>query len=176
VIGLIKAAGVVKAAVAVTVLTTATALGAQAVLPDAASQGQAHAAAGAANASTQGIDHATAGAGNASSQGQDHAAAGPANASSGLDTTGIEDKLAANKARLLATLETVLAKLQANTNVNSHAMAAIQKHIDALNAGTSGLDRAATAVGTGGSGNAVTPTLPDPAQNHPGPGDHPSQP
>lgn len=93
------------------------------------------------------------------------------------DVAAIGARLAANEARLIATLEAVVAKLQANAKVNAHAVAAIQKHVDALKAGNSGLDRASKAVGgAGGSGNATKPTKPSQAQDHPTPGDHPSKP
>ncbi len=103
---------------------------------------------------------------------------GDAAASAGsLDAAAIQARLAANGARLLATLEAVIARLQATAKANAHAVAAVQKHVDALKAGASGLDRASKAVGgAGGSGHPTKSTLPAPAQDHPGPGSHPGKP
>jgi hypothetical protein len=70
--------------------------------------------------------------------------------SSGRDIAAFATRLAANEARLLATLKSVLARLQATAKANAHAIAAIQKHVDALAAGETGLDRASKAVGGNG--------------------------
>ena len=178
-LGLIKALGVAKTVAAVTLLTAATALGAQTALPAVASFGQSHASGGQANATTNAVHRdATSGqdesAGTDSTTGQDETAG--TDATTGQDVAAIQARLAANKARLLATLESVLARLEAN-NVNSHAIAAIQKHIDALDAtsGTTGLDRASAAVGRAhGAPDGTTGTFS--AGDHPTPGNHPGRP
>ena len=101
----------------------------------------------------------------------------PMTSRSGPDVAAAAATLAANEARLIANLEAVIARLQANAKASVHAAAAIQKHVDALKSGNSGLDRAAKAVsGAGGSAHATKPTLPDPAQEHPTPGNHPGKP
>jgi hypothetical protein len=156
-IGLIKALGVVKTAAAVTALTAATALGAQAVLPTASDQGQAHASAAAANAQNANAN----------------------DTSAGKDIAAIQARLAANEARLLDTLNKVLAKLQANPNANEHAIAALQKVIAQIQNGGVGLNRASDVVGNGAAAGPAAPTQakdhPD-ANNHPGPDNHPGKP
>jgi hypothetical protein len=151
-IGLLKALGVVKTTAAVAALSAATALGAQAALPAAANLGQSHATARAANATTPDVT----------------------DPSTRKDVAAIQAQLAANKARLLATLNAVLTRLQANPNVNPHATAALQKVIGMIDSGNTGLNRANAAVGgAGGSGHS---TLPAQAQHHPTPGSHPGKP
>jgi hypothetical protein len=138
-IGLLKAIGVVKVAVAVGTLTAVTAFAAtQVSLPAASDGGQAHASAAAANGEA-------------------------ANPQTGKDVSAITDRLAANKARLLSTLNNVLSRLQANANVNQHAVDALQKVIDRTTNGDTGLNRANDAVTNGGS-SLDHPT----ASNHPG--------
>jgi hypothetical protein len=135
-LGLLKAMGVVKAALAIGTLTAVTAFAAtQVSLPAASDGGQAHASAAASNAEAPG---------------------------SGKAAT-VADQLAANKTRLLATLNAVLARLQANTHVNSHATDAIQKVIDRITNSDTGLNRASAAV-TNGGGSSDHPS----ASNHPG--------
>ena len=103
--------------------------------------------------------------------------ANEATAAGGPDVAAVQARLAANEARLIATLEAVVARIQANAKASAQAAAAIQKHVDKLTAGDSGLDRAAAAVGgAGGSASATKPTLPDKAKDHPGPGNHPGKP
>ena len=99
----------------------------------------------------------------------------PAGESAGTnkDVAAIQARLLANETRLIAHLEAVLARLQANAKAVK-AAAAVQKHVDALKAGDSGLNRASKAVG--GDGGSTKPTLPDKAQDHPTPGDHPGKP
>ena len=92
------------------------------------------------------------------------------------DVAAIQARLLANETRLIATLEAVVARLQANAKANAHAVAAIQKHVDALKAGDSGLNRAAEAVGKTDKATTAKPTLPDKAANHPTPGNHPGKP
>lgn len=175
--GLIKALGVVKAALAIGVLTAATTFTAtQVVLPAASANGQ---------------DHATAGPANA----VDAPAAVVPDISTGKDVQALVDRLSANQQRVLTNLEEVLANLKANPNVNEHATAAIQAVLDQLAPGSGhGLDRATQAVqgqnpnqpaGPGLAG----PSLPDQSQaspppaadhstntDHPTATDHPSRP
>jgi hypothetical protein len=111
--------------------------------------------------------------------------AGKATGASGQDVVAVQARLAANIARLLANLEAVEARIHAAAN--AHATAAIQKHIDTIKSGDSGLVRAAKAAsGAGGSSAASThpakpthptkPALPAAAANHPTPSSHPSKP
>lgn len=92
----------------------------------------------------------------------------PKNSAADAGGASVVATLAANAARLLANLEAVVARLEAG-NANSHATAAIQKHVDALKAGTAGPGAAA---GAKGSSHATKPTLPSQATNHPTPGNH----
>jgi len=80
-------------------------------------------------------------------------------------------------ARLVAHLEALVARLQADTKANAHAVAAIQKHVDAVKAGDSGLGRASNAdAKAAAKAKATKPTLPSKAKDHPTPGDPPSKP
>jgi hypothetical protein len=130
------------------VLSVAGALVAYAALPSAADDGQARAAAGAANGQAE----------------QEHGQAAdlPAgNAADGQSTA--LDKLAENQDRLLAHLNDVLERLSSNENVPDAATDAIQHVIDMLG-GDIGLNRAMDAVG----GETGAPDLPEAATNHPG--------
>ena len=131
------------------VLSISGALVAYASLPTAADGGQARAEAGSANG--QGEEHANEHANqNAGGQGSQ-------------DKAAVMEQLAANQARLLATLNDVLARLGANDNVPQAATDALQTVIDRLG-GDVGLNRAMDAVG----GNTGHPDLPEAATNHPG--------
>ena len=102
--------------------------------------------------------------------------AGESAEASDQDVAAVQARLMANQTRLIAHLEAVLAKLQANAKAVK-AAAAVQKHVDALKAGNSGLNRASKAVGgEGGSTKPTKPTLPDKAQDHPTPDNHPGKP
>jgi hypothetical protein len=128
------------------VLSVGGALVAYASLPSAADEGQARAAAGAANGQAE--------------QGQ--AGAHPAE-NTGEGQSSALDQLAANQDRLLATLGDVLARLTDNENVPEAATDALQNVIDRLG-GDIGLNRAMDAV----SGNTGAPDLPEAATNHRG--------
>ncbi|MGZ6371935.1 MAG: hypothetical protein ACXWL8_00895 [Candidatus Limnocylindria bacterium] len=129
------------------VLSIGGALVVYASLPPASDNGQARAAAGAANSQ-------------ADSQGQ--ADEHPAENTSDGQSTAL-DQLAANQDRLFAHLNDVLQRLSDNDNVPAAATDAIQHVIDMLG-GDIGLNRAMDAVG----GNTGAPALPDAATNHPG--------
>ncbi|HLY35635.1 MAG TPA: hypothetical protein VKU35_02885, partial [Candidatus Limnocylindria bacterium] len=77
----------------------------------------------------------------------------------------VTDQLAANKTRLLATLNAVLTRLEANAHVNSHATDALTKVIDRITNGDTGLNRASSAVTNGGG-----------SSDHPSASNHPAQP
>jgi hypothetical protein len=124
------------------VLSIGGALVVYASLPSAADEGQARAAAGAAN-------------------GQGEQGQAPENTGDGQSTA--LDQLAENQARLFATLDDVLARLSDNDNVPDAATNAIQAVIDRLG-GDIGLNRAMDAVG----GNTGAPDLPEAATDHPG--------
>jgi hypothetical protein len=124
------------------VLSIGGALVVYASLPSAADEGQARAAAGAANG-----------------QGEQ----GQAGENTGDGQSTALDQLAENQARLLATLDDVLARLSDNDNVPDAATNAIQAVIDRLG-GDIGLNRAMDAVG----GNTGAPDLPEAATDHPG--------
>jgi hypothetical protein len=128
------------------VLSIGGALVVYASLPSAADEGQARAAAGAANGQGE--------------QGQ--AGAHPA-ANTGDGQSTALDQVAQNQDRLLATLDDVLTRLSDNDNVPEAATNAIQAVIDRLG-GDIGLNRAMDAVG----GNTGAPDLPEAATNHPG--------
>jgi hypothetical protein len=115
------------------VLSVGGALVAYAALPSASDNGQAHAAAGAAN--SQAADHPT------------------ENTGDGQSTA--LDKLGANQDRLFAHLSDVLQRLSDNDNVPDAAKDAIQHVIDMLG-GDIGLNRAMDAVG----GNTGAPDHP----------------
>ncbi len=163
-IRLIKALGVAKTVAAVSVLTAATAFAAHTALPVDSTQGQTHAAAAAANATTAHVD---------ARGGTDKTAGTDATTGTRADVHAI---LLANKARLLANFQDVLARLKAN-GANQHAIDAIQRHITDLTTGTSGLDRAMAAVaGSGGADQALKPLLPGAALGHGRAGNHPTTP
>jgi hypothetical protein len=128
------------------VLSISGALVVYATLPSAADQGQAHAAAGAANGQA----------------GQNHADAHPAENTGEGQSTAL-DRLAENQERLLAKLGEVLARLTDNENVPDAATDALQRVIDRLG-GDIGLNHAMDAVG----GDTGAPALPEAATNHPG--------
>ncbi|HEX8939772.1 MAG TPA: hypothetical protein VF763_06375 [Candidatus Limnocylindrales bacterium] len=172
--GLLKALGVVKAAAAVTVLTAATTFAAtQVVLPAASSGGQSHAAAG--GAAALATQHPALAA-------PDAAAA----AAAGKDVASLQARLLANQDRLLETLQDVLARLQADPNVNQHAVAALENVIKRIESGDTGLSRASQAVagsqpkGPSGTAPSLPPqaqaTLPPQALDHPTATDHPGRP
>jgi hypothetical protein len=125
-------------------LTVAGSLVAYAALPSAADQGQARAAAGAANGQAQ--------QGQADEHPTENAAEGQLTAL---------DRLAENQDRLFATLDDVLARLSDNENVPDAATDAIQDVIDRLG-GDIGLNRAMDAVG----GTTGAPELPEAATDH----------
>jgi hypothetical protein len=130
------------------VLSVGGALVAYAALPSTADDGQARAAAGAANGQAE----------------QEHGQTAdlPAeNAADGQSTA--LDQLAENQDRLFATLNDVLDRLSSNENVPDAATDAIQHVIDMLG-GVIGLYRAMDAVG----GVNGAPVLPEAATNHPG--------
>jgi hypothetical protein len=127
------------------VLSIGGALVAYASLPAASDNGQARAAAGAANGQAQ------------QGQADEH----PAENTGDGQSTAL-DKLAANQDRLLAHLQDVLDRLSANDHVPAAATDAIQHVIDMLG-GDIGLNKAMDAVG----GNTGAPDLPDVATNHP---------
>jgi Flp pilus assembly protein TadG len=131
------------------VLSLAGALVAFASLPSAADDGQARAAAGAANSQ-------------ADAQGQ---APDQPDENTGEGQSTALDQLAENQDRLFATLSRVWDQLNDNANVPDAAKDAIQNVIDMLG-GDIGLNRAIDAVG----GDTGAPELPEAA------GDHPSQP
>ena len=128
------------------VLSVGGALVAYASLPSAADDGQARAAAGAANGQAE--------------QGQ--AGEHPAENTADGQATAL-DQLAENQDRLFATLGDVLARLSDNDNVPDAATDAVQKVMDMLG-GDIGLNRAMDAVG----GTTGTPALPEAATDHPG--------
>jgi type VI protein secretion system component VasK len=127
------------------VLSIAGALVVYASLPSAADDGQARAAAGAANAQAE------------QGQADEH----PAENTADGQSTAL-DQLAANQERLFATLDDVLARLSDNDNVADAAKDAIQNVIDLLG-GDIGLNRAMDAVG----GDTGAPDLPEAAADHP---------
>lgn len=128
------------------VLSVSGALVVYATLPSAADDGQARAAAGAANGQA------------GQNQSDEHPAE---NVAEGQSTA--LDQLAENQDRLLATLGDVLARLSDNENVPDAATDALQNVIDRLG-GDIGLNRAMDAVG----GDTGAPALPEAATNHPG--------
>ncbi len=128
------------------VLSIAGSLVAYASLSSAADEGQARAAAGAANGQAE------------QGQADEHPAE---NVGEGQSTA--LDQLAENQDRLSATLGDVLARLSENENVPDAATDAVQRVIDMLG-GDIGLNRAVEAVG----GDIGTPELPEAATNHPG--------
>ena len=128
------------------VLSLGGALVAYASLPSAADEGQARAAAGAANGQA----------------GQNQALQRPEkNAADGQSTA--LGRLAENQDRLIATLGDVLARLSDNENVPDAAIDALQDVMDRL-AVDVGLNRAMDAVG----GNTNAPALPEAATRHSG--------
>jgi len=81
--------------------------------------------------------------------------------------------LAANEARLLSHLQDVLDKVD-----DSHAKSAIQRHIDAINGGQTGLGHAAQVVGGGADhpSHPDHPATPPQATDHPNKGNHSGKP
>ena len=145
----ISRARLVRAGLIAAMLSIGGALIAYASLPLAADDGQARAAAGAAN-------------GQAShSQADEHPAE-----DAGLGTTAAADRLAENQARLFATLNDVLDRLTANDNVPDAAIDALRNVIERLG-GDIGLNRAMDAVG-GSTAHPDHPDLLDAATDHPG--------
>jgi hypothetical protein len=128
------------------VLSIGGALVAYASLPSAADNGQAAAAAGAAN-----------GQASLHSQADEH----PTENTGDGQSTAL-DQLAANQERLFAHLSDVLQQLTDNSNVPDAAKNAIQNVIDMLG-GDIGLNRAMDAVG----GDTGAPDLPEAATDHP---------
>jgi hypothetical protein len=117
-------------------------------------------------------------------------AADAANANT-AEAAAVKADLLAIKARLLATLQAVAARLQADGHANANAVDAVQKHVQVLTDGTSGLDRAAAGAGNASQAKpdkpskptrATSPTkpakpaLPAQAKGHPNGQDHPSKP
>lgn len=82
---------------------------------------------------------------------------------SGAGAAAAAANLDAIKTRLGATLQTVVDKLTAKGN--SHAVDAVQKHLDKLAAGTSGLDKAAAAPGHNKS-SGFAPNTSSPGKGH----------
>jgi hypothetical protein len=76
-------------------------------------------------------------------------------------------------AALVAHLESVIAHLQADTKANAKAVAAIQRHVDALKAGDKSPGKPANVPA---NDKPAKPDLPDQATNHPTPGNHPGKP
>ncbi len=90
------------------------------------------------------------------------------------DVAAVQARLAANEARLLDTLKAVLARLK-----NPHATSAIQKHIDAIEGGDSGLHHAAQVVGGDHSDHpkhSGKPASAGSSQDHPNHGNHSGKP
>jgi hypothetical protein len=129
------------------VLSLAGAVVAFASLPSAADDGQARAAAGAANSQAD-----------AQGQADEH----PVENTADGQSTAL-DQLAENQDRLFATLGRVFDQLSDNENVPDAARDAIQNVIEMLG-GDIGLNRAMDAVG----GDTGAPELPEAATNHPG--------
>lgn len=127
-------------------LSVAGSLVAYASLPSAADEGQARAAARAANGQ---VDRSPA---------DEH----PAENTGEGQSTAL-DQLAANQDRLFTKLHDVLSRLSDNENVPAAATDAVQHVIDMLG-GDIGLNRAMDAVG----GDRGAPDLPEAATNHPG--------
>jgi len=127
------------------VLAVGGALVAYASLPSAADDGQARAAAGAANGQAD------------QGQADEH----PAENTGDGQSTAL-DQLAENQDRLFATLGDVLARLSEDDNVPDAATDAVQNVIDMLG-GDIGLNRAMDAVG----GDTGAPDLPEAATDHP---------
>lgn len=115
-------------------------------VPEAADEGQARAAAGAANGQAE------------QGQADEHPAE---NVGEGQSTA--LDQLAENQDRLFATLDDVLTRLSDNDNVPDAATDAVQDVIDMLGDDI-GLNRAIGAVG----GDTGAPELPEAATDHPG--------
>ncbi len=107
----------------------------------------------------------------ASDNGQAHAAAGAANGqqdshlpqNNGDQPSSVSDQLSANQARLLSHLNDVVSRLT-NGNASSHAVDALNKVIDRLTNDDIGLNRAMDAT----SGNTGKPDLPSVVSSHPG--------
>lgn len=161
--GLVKALGVAKGAMAVTVLTAVVAAGAaQATLPSQSANGQAHATAGAANGQ--------------SSQNNGPSTQGDTQKP---DTQAVTDQLATNQQRLLANLNAVLQRLT-DAGANQHAIDALTNVIDKLTNDDIGLNRAQQAVTNQGGGPPAPVPVPvvgnSAATDHPTPTSHPGRP
>lgn len=99
----------------------------------------------------------------------------PVVSNSGAGLAALTARFAAIEGRLVANLEAVVTRLEAKAPATAHAVAAIQKHVDAIKAGTAGPGHAsAAASGTVAHGKATTP--PANAQGHPTRGSHPGKP
>ncbi|MGH2467840.1 MAG: hypothetical protein ACRDGL_08955, partial [Candidatus Limnocylindrales bacterium] len=103
------------------------------------------------------------------------AAQGSPGAAAASAQAAVVTRLQANEARLLTTLEGVLARLQANPNANDHAVTALTNVIARAQAADHGLDRAATSVAAARTRPATThpdsstrPSLPSQANPHAG--------
>ena len=122
-------------------LTASGALVAYAALPSASDNGQARAAAGAANG--QAANHPS--------------------ENAGEPAADVADQLSANQERLLSNLSEVVDRLTAGGNAAQNAIDAVNDVIDRLTNDDIGLNRAMDA--TSGAGQ---PDLPDVVSNHPG--------
>ena len=131
----------IRASLLAVVLTAGGALVAYAALPSASDNGQARAAAGAANGHQD--SHL------------------PQN--TGDQPSSVSDTLSANQARLLSHLNDVVSRLT-NGNASSHAVDALNNVIDRLTNDDIGLNRAMDAT----SGNTGKPATLPPVTNHPG--------
>lgn len=157
-IGLLKALGIVKGVIAVTALTAVTAFAAQTVLPAASNVGQTHAAAAAANA------HSPA-------PGAAAPAAAPVDNEHAADVAA---QLKANQARIIDNLTQLLDRMTL-AGRNPKAIAAIQKILDRMKNGDTGLNRAIEATGSSGAAKPATPPgAANHSANHPPAVDHPS--
>jgi hypothetical protein len=130
----------IRAGLIAAVLSAAGALAAYAALPTASDNGQAHAAAGAAN-------------------GQ---AANRPSQNTGEKPSSVSDQLSANQERLLSNLTDVVDRLTNGGHAAQNAIDAVNNVIDRLTNEDIGLNRAMEAVS-----GADHPDLPDAASNHP---------
>ncbi len=173
-IGTLKALGIIKGTAAALLLTGATAFATTGALPDSASQTAVAAAAvglataddGAGNAYAPQAGQASR-AGNAhppQAEQAAHAAPGVQDADSAADVVA---QIAANKARLLDSLNDTLSTL-AGTNANQHAVDGIQGVVDNVQSGDTGLNKATEVV-------TSAPSVTTPVE-HPTATQHPSRP
>ncbi len=98
----------------------------------------------------------------------------PIGSNSGAGLAALVAKFAAIEGRLVANLEAVITRLEAKAPATAHAIAAIQKHVDAIKGGTAGPGHASAAGRPAGSGRAATP--PANSQGHPTRGSHHGEP